>query len=126
MPTTPGFMLTMRKLVLTMANRAERRRAAKAAGTAMTRQRTYTMTDADIARIKHEAVDDALQVLLAVPVLVAHDKLGYGPLRARRFASWMQTWVKAIHEDENTLAEIVKLAQELVGYRVEWVRGDAH
>lgn len=93
-------------------NRKQRRLAEKKSGAKIVAPRTYTLTDADIKRIKDEAVDEALVLLLAIPVLVLHDKFGFGALRLNRFMEYVNTWIKAIHQDENTLAEVVKAAQE--------------
>lgn len=100
-------------------NRQERRKLQKQQGTHIAPPRTYTLTDADIRRIKSEAVDDALRALLAIPVMVLHDKYGFGELRLSRFMGYVNTWIKAIHEDENTLSELVELAEKEAGFKIE-------
>lgn len=95
-------------------NRKERRKAGKTE-----KVKTYVLTDQQIKKIKDDAVTEALKILLAVPVVVLHDKFGFGTVRNGRFLSCVNTWVKACMQDENTLAEVLKVAQEEAGYTLE-------
>lgn len=100
-------------------NRQERRKLQKQHGARIAPPRVYTLTDADLQRIESKAVDDALRALLAIPVMVLHDKYGFGEVRLGRFMGYVNTWIKAIHEDENTLAELVELAEKEAGFKIE-------
>lgn len=100
-------------------NRKERRKIQKHQGVRVAPPRTYTLTDVDLQRIKSKAVDDALRALLAIPVMVLHDKYGFGEVRLSRFMGYVNTWIKAIHEDENTLAELIDLAEKEAGFKIE-------
>lgn len=98
--------------------RRERRAAARKSGSKMTPVRTYTVTDAELKKIKDEAVDEALRMLLSIPVLVLHDKFGFGKVRLDRFLSGVNTWIKAVHQDEDTMTEVFKTAQAEAGYEI--------
>lgn len=64
-------------------------------------------------------MNQALQMLLAVPVLVLHDKFGFGRIRLNRFLGYVQTWIRACNEDDNTLLEVYQVAKEEAGYELE-------
>lgn len=55
-------------------NRAERRRQAKTA----LKDPVIMMKKSDIDRIKHEATEQAMILLLSIPVKVMHEKFGWG------------------------------------------------
>lgn len=71
--------------------------------------------------MKQDAIDNAMDMLLAIPVLVLHDKFGFGQERLGRFLSAVRTWITACNEDENTLAEVVKTAQEEAHYEIQMI-----
>ena len=45
-----------------------------------------------IEAVKKEATDIACRAVIAVPMVVVHDKLGYDVVMANRFLDWMLTW----------------------------------
>lgn len=69
-----------------------------------------------LEEVRSACVDDCMDMLLAVPVLVLHDKFQFGKIKLNRFLSGVHTWIKAIHDDENTLAEVVKTAMDEADY----------
>ena len=69
-------------------NRAERRRAKKA-GIPVKKEPVVNIKAADVQKIKQdaskEAADKAFLLMLGLPVMVLHDKFGFGPVRCERF-----------------------------------------
>ena len=66
---------------------------------------------------KRVASDRACQAVSVIPLVLLHDKCGYGKFRLRRFMDWMMTWMKAIDDDPATLKELMEIAGELSGYQ---------
>lgn len=114
-------------------NHQERKLAKRAAKSAP----TYTLTADQIQALKQEAYNKALaeynsrieevkkeatgiacRAAIAIPMVVAHDKLGYGAIRANRFLDWMLTWINAINDDPGTLKELQELVQEFYGIKL--------
>ena len=71
--------------------------------------------------IKLEAMDDALRMLFAIPVLVLHDYFGFRTIRLTRFLNAMNTKVKSVNADPDAMAEIVETAQKEAGYVLETI-----
>lgn len=106
------------------------KRAAKAAPTytmtadqieAMKREaydKAWAEYNSRIEGIKKEATDIACRAAIAVPLVVAHDKLGFGELRGNRFLDWMMTWLRAINDDPGTLVELQDLVYEFYGIKL--------
>lgn len=67
---------------------------------------------------KKEATDIACRAAIAVPLVVIHDKLGFGVVRANRFLDWMMTWLRAINDDPGTLVELQDLVYEFYGIKL--------
>lgn len=69
-------------------NRTERRRAKKA-GIPVKKEPVVNIKAADVQKIKQdaskEAADKAFLLMLGLPVMVLHDKFGFGPVRCERF-----------------------------------------
>ena len=114
-------------------NHQERKLAKRAAKSAP----TYTLTADQIQALKKEAYVKALQVytsrieaakteatditfhaVIAVPMVIVYDKLGFGVVRANRFLDWMLTWLRAINDDPGTLMELQELVYELYGIKL--------
>lgn len=114
-------------------NHQERKLAKRAAKSAP----TYTLTADQIQALKQEAYDKALaeynsrieevkkeatgiacRAAIAVPMVVAHDKLGYGVVRGNRLLEWMMTWLRAINDDPGTLVELHELVYEFYGIKL--------
>lgn len=99
-------------------NRAERRRSAKQAE----KPKTYVLNEDQIRQIKREAVNEALdrafRMLLSIPVMVLHDKFGFGKMRLGRFMDYVLVWYESVQSDETRLAELLKIAEEECGIHI--------
>lgn len=71
-----------------------------------------------IEAVKKEATDIACRAAIAVPMIVVHDKLGFGVIRANRFLDWMLAWLRAINDDPGTLMELQDLVYEFYGIKL--------
>lgn len=71
-----------------------------------------------IEAVKKEATDRAFRAAIAVPMVVVHDKLGFGVVRANRFLDWMLTWLRAIENDPGTMMELQELVYEFYGIKL--------
>jgi hypothetical protein len=113
--------------MMKMSNRAERRRAEKAAQKAdkmyhLTQgQLDKTINDA-IEQAKEEAVKIAIpmvfQMFMTIPSTVLHDKFGFGQVRLDRFMHYCMVWYEALQNGEVTIAELRQMAEEACGVRV--------
>lgn len=106
-------------------NRAERRRSAKQAE----KPKTYVLNEDQIRQIKMDAVNEAtnkaFRMFLSIPVMVLHDKFGFGKMRLSRFMNYALIWYESVQNDETRLAELVKIAEDECGIRtVHHERGD--
>ena len=71
-----------------------------------------------IDAVKKEATGIACRAAIAVPMVVVHDKLGFGVVRGNRFLDWMLTWINAINDDPGTLMELQELVYEFYGIKL--------
>lgn len=69
----------------------------------------------ELERVKREATDTACNAVVVVPLIVLHDKLGFGGIRLRRFLDYMMTWMRAIEEDPSTLRELSEIVEKITG-----------
>ena len=96
-------------------NRAERRRSAKQ----QEKPKTYVLTEDQIAQMKRDAVNEATRkaflMFMAIPVMVLHDKFGFGKIRAGRFMDYALVWFESVHENETGLMELVEIAEKECG-----------
>jgi hypothetical protein len=113
-------------VVLLMSNRAERRRAEKAAKKPPA---VYHLTQDQIDKMINEAVENALKDLkvkavdeatrtafkmfMSIPTMVLHDKFGFGQIRQDRFMRYCMIWYESIQNGETTLKEVVEIAEGL-------------
>lgn len=99
-------------------NRAERRKAGKTE-----KVKTYVLTEDQIQKMKddaaREATAKAFKMLLSVPVMVLHDKFGFGHIRLDRFMHYALIWFNEVMEGGTPLNEIMKIAEEDGGVRVQ-------
>ena len=95
-------------------NRAERRRNAK-----QEKPRTYVLTDDQIEKMKRDAVHEASRkaflMFMSIPVMVLHDKFGFGKIRLSRFMDYALVWFESVYDNETKLLELVKIAEEECG-----------
>lgn len=97
-------------------NRAERRRNARQEKT-----RTYVLTEDQIQQIKRDAVSEATRkaflMFLSIPVMVLHDKFGFGKMRLSQFMNYALVWYESVQDNETRLTEIVKIAEDECGIK---------
>ena len=90
-------------------NRAERRRAKKA-GIPVKKEPVVNIKAADVQKIKQdaskEAADKAFLLMLGLPVMVLHDKFGFGPVRCERFTPNSDTGKGTLYINGEPLAEV--------------------
>lgn len=101
-------------------NRAERRRQAKSA---QAKPKTYVLTQEQIDDMKKKVADEATYkaflMFMCIPVMVLHDKFGFGKTRIQRFMDYAQIWYKSVLEGETPLREILDLTEAMCGLRFE-------
>jgi hypothetical protein len=115
-----------------MSNRAERRRAEKAARKApavyhLTQDQINQMineaVEKALAGLKEKAVDEAtraaFKMFMSIPTMVLHDKFGFGQIRQDRFMRYVMIWYESIQNGETTLKEIVEIAEDLHGIKLK-------
>ena len=111
-------------MVIQVSNRAERRRAEKAAKKETV---VYHLTQDQIDDMKlkavQEATDKIFRMFLSIPVMVLHDKFGFGRVRSRRFADYALVWYEAVQSGETSLAEIMAIAEEETGVKFVTEKG---
>ena len=100
-------------------NRAERRRSAKQE---QAKRKTYVLTEEQIEKIKRDATMEATRtsfiMFLSIPVMVLHDKFGFGKLRLNRFMHYAMIWFDSVYDNETPLIEIIKVAEEECGIKI--------
>ena len=98
-------------------NRAERRKTGK-----VDKVKTYVLTQDQIDQLKQKAVDEAteraFQMFMSIPMMVLHDKFGFGQIRGSRFMDYAMIWFEAVQNGEVTLTELMNIAEDLTGVRV--------
>ena len=89
-------------------NRAERRRAKKA-GIPVKKEPVVNIKAADVQKIKQdaskEAADKAFLLMLGLPVMVLHDKFGFGPVRCERFTDAVLELYDSVLQNENQIVQ---------------------
>lgn len=97
-------------------NRAERRRSARQQ-TAKTK--TYVLTEEQIEEMKRDAVHTATRraflMFMSIPVMILHDKFGFGKQRLGKFMDYALIWYESVQNDETHLLELVKIAKDECG-----------
>lgn len=98
-------------------NRAERRRSARQ----QEKTRTYVLTEDQIIKIKQDAAREATRkaflMFMSIPVMVLHDKFGFGKTRLTRFMDYALMWFDSVYDNETQLRELVKIAEEECGIK---------
>lgn len=99
-------------------NRAERRKQGKNAE----KPKTYVLTMDQIEQMKKAAVQEATRktflMFMSIPVMVLHDKFGFGKQRLSKFMDYALMWHESVYDDEVRLKELIKIAEEECGIRV--------
>lgn len=99
-------------------NREERRRAAKA-GLPAKKEPIINIKAGDVTRMKQdasrEAADMAFLLMLGLPVMVLHDKFGFGPVRCERFTDQVLELYDSFEKGYVTLEDIHLALKEETG-----------
>ena len=107
-------------------NRAERRKAGKQEKPAVymyTQDQIDKMIQDAVAKeldgIREKAVDEAtrtaFRMFMSIPLMVLHDKFGFGKIRGTRFMDYALIWYESVMKGETDLKEIMKIAEDLTG-----------
>ena len=99
-------------------NRAERRKNKQSA----TKPKTYVLTEDQINKMKMDAVNEATRraflMFISIPIMILHDKFGFGKKRLGKFMDYALIWYEAVQNNEVKLVELVKIAEEECGISV--------
>lgn len=99
-------------------NRAERRKHKQSAQ----KPKTYVLTEDQINKMKMDAVNEATRkaflMFLSIPVMILHDKFGFGKIRLGRFMHYALMWYESVQNNETKLMELVKIAEDECGISV--------
>lgn len=99
-------------------NRAERRRRKLSAAA----PKTYVLTEDQITKMKQDAAREATRraflMFMSIPVMVLHDKFGFGKQRLGKFMDYAVMWYESVHDNETQLMELVNVAGDECGVRV--------
>lgn len=102
-------------------NRAERRKTKNAS-----QVKTYTLTIDQIEQMKKEVAEEATEkaflMFLSIPIMVLHDKFGFGKSRLEKLMDYMLVWFGSVQSGETRLMELVKVAEDECGIRVNFKR----
>lgn len=97
-------------------NRAERRKQKNA-----NQPKTYVLTEDQTEKMKQDAVNEATRkaflMFISIPVMVLHDKFGFGIKRLGKFMDWCLVWYEAIQKGEVGLMELVRVAENECGIK---------
>jgi hypothetical protein len=97
-------------------NRAERRKQKNAS-----QPKTYVLTQDQIDQMKIDAVNIATRraflMFMSIPVMVLHDKFGFGIRRLSRFMDYVLIWYESVQNNETKIMELVKVAEEECGIK---------
>lgn len=105
-------------------NRAERRKAAKA-GLPVKKEPVVNIKAADVQKMKQDASKEAadkaflLMLMLGLPVMVLHDKFGFGPVRCERFTDAVLDLYDSFEKGYVTLDDIHGALKEECGITIE-------
>ena len=104
-------------------NRAERRKQKNA-----TSPKTYVLTEDQINQIKRDAVNEASRkaflMFQSIPIMVLHDKFGFGKTRLDRFMEYSMLWFDSVYDNETRLTELVNVARNECGVNI--IQGGKH
>lgn len=98
-------------------NRAERRKNKQSAQ----KPKTYVLTEDQITKMKMDAVNEATRkaflMFMSIPIMILHDKFGFGKKRLSKFMDYALIWYEAVQSDEVRLMELVKVAENECGIK---------
>lgn len=103
-------------------NRAERRRLEKQ-GKLIPKEPVINIKTSDVQAIKKnatsEAVDKAFFMMLALPLMVLHDKYGFGKVRGERFIDQVLDLYDSFEKGFVTLDDLHKCLWDEGGIKIE-------
>lgn len=86
------------------------------------RPKVYTLNEDQIARMKKEAADEAIQtaliLMLGLPCLTLQDKFGFTSNDLQIFMDNVMLWYESVQEGEIELSEIMATLEEETGFKV--------
>lgn len=102
-------------------NRTERRKAQKA-GILVEKEPVLNIKAADIQKMKQnasrEAAEKAFLFMLGLPVMVLHDKFGFGSIRCERFTDAVLELYDSFEKGYVTLEDIHSTLKEETGITI--------
>lgn len=69
------------------------------------------------AEVMAKAVHDAFMLFMSIPVMVLHDKFGFGKIRFDRFMNYVLMWYESVQNGEFTIEHIVEIAESVSGIK---------
>ncbi|MBU5627719.1 hypothetical protein KQI82_12445 [Oscillibacter sp. MSJ-2] len=100
-------------------NRAERRRK----GAAVKKEAVWNIKASDIQKMKRDASRDAanlaFSMMLGLPVMVLHDKFGFGPVRCERFTDAVLELYDSFEKGYVSIEDIHGTLKEETGITIE-------
>lgn len=100
-------------------NRAERRRLKR---NQESRNATYTLRNEDVTRIKQdaaqEAIDKAFVLMLSLPMIVLHDKYGWGKKRLSDFIDHVLEQYDSFNKNFITLDDLWNTIEKETGVKL--------
>jgi hypothetical protein len=63
----------------------------------------------------HEATRKAFLMFMSIPVMILHDKFGFGKQRLSKFMDYALIWFEAVQDNEVKLLELVNIAKDECG-----------
>lgn len=101
-------------------NRAERRRQAKLTGSSVTKDPIISMKKSDIDRIKQDATETAMVLLLSIPIKVMHEQFGWGmKKRLQILSDALIDEYQSFSDGDVTLEEYQNMVYEYCGVKFQ-------
>lgn len=102
---------------------AKKKAAKKLLEAQQPKKKVYTLTEDDIARIKQDATNEALNkafvLMLGIPAMVLRDKFGYGSVRLERFTDGTFDYYDSFQKGYITLKDCSDCLLEESGISIE-------
>lgn len=103
-------------------NRTERRRSKKQ-GQVIPKEPVINIKVSDIQQMKLDATKQAADIgfilMLSIPIMVLHDKWGFGKVRCERFIDQVLDLYDSFENDYVTLDDLKKCLWEEAGIKIE-------
>ena len=69
------------------------------------------------SEIMAKAVHDAFMLFMSIPIMVLHDKFGFGKIRFDRFIHYVLVWYESVQSGETAIEHIVEIAESVSGIK---------